>query len=173
VYDATLDMDFVAVARNNFVLRSLFALRAAAEWCFSALRARRQHAAQPPAVLRLRDLPLFGEWIALGKDWPNEIAFGAIGRFWAGETRWLQIETSDFASFDKPGFAKIGCSIYLRAISGNRTLLTYQVRTKATDEGSRRAFMRYWRVVSPFVALVMCSLLRAVEREALAFGRKT
>jgi hypothetical protein len=33
--------------------------------------------------------------------------------------------------------------------------------------------MRYWRVVSPFVALVMCSLLKAVEREALGLAQRT
>lgn len=171
VYDATLDVDFLDALRHNFVVRSLFALRAAAEWLVSALHVKPYHSAQPPAPIRLRNLPTTGEWIVLGRDWPNEVAFGAIGRFWAGETRWIQTGAGDFAAFDKPGFAKIGCNIYLRALSGGRTLVTYEVRTKATDERSRRAFMRYWRVVAPFVALVMYSLLMAIERQAMASAK--
>jgi hypothetical protein len=52
----------------------------------------------------------------------------------------------------------------------HRTLVSYEARTAATDPASRRAFLRYWRVVSPGVGVVMRSLLRVVAREAADGG---
>jgi hypothetical protein len=109
--------------------------------------------------------------VVLGKDWPNEVAFGAIGRFWNGETRWIGTDAGEFAAFDSPGFAKIGCSIYLRALTGGRTLVTYEARTRATDKHSRRAFLRYWRVVAPFVGIVMTALVKTIEQRATQLAR--
>jgi hypothetical protein len=137
VYDAVLDADFLDAVRRNPAVRTLFAVR---------------------------DIALRGEWVSLGKDWPNEVAFGAIGRFWGGETTWLATDAGSFGGFDRPGFAKIGCSIHLRALAGGRTLVSYEARTKAPDAQSRRAFMRYWRVVAPFVGVVMRAFLRTVDQ---------
>jgi hypothetical protein len=164
VYDAVLDADFLDAVRRNPAVRTLFAVRAAAEWLVTTLRLRRYASPPQPAALRLRDIALRGEWVSLGKDWPNEVAFGAIGRFWAGETTWLATDAGSFGGFDRPGFAKIGCSIHLRALAGGRTLVSYEARTRATDAQSRRAFMRYWRVVAPFVGVVMRAFLRTVDQ---------
>lgn len=163
VYDAALDIDFRDAVRDNRAVQLLVALRSAAERVVGALR-RRRIVTTPAVALRLRDMPIQGEWVILGKDWPNEIAFGAIGRFWAGETKWMPTSAGEFATFDGPGFAKVACHIHTRPLAGGQTLLTYEVRTKATDEASRRAFMRYWHVVSPFVGVVMRSLLATIER---------
>jgi hypothetical protein len=166
VYNAVLQVDFLDAIRNNRAVRVLVALRTAAERLVAALRLRRFEQAPPQEALRLRDIAERGEWISLGTNPPTEVVFGAIGRFWSGETRWIASDASEFSAFDRPGFAKIACNIHLRALAGGRTLVTYEARTKATDPASRRAFLRYWRVVAPFVGVVMRSLLDTVDAAA-------
>jgi len=59
-----------------------------------------------------------GQWVRLGDDPPNEITFGVVGRFWAGETVWEQIDASDFARFARPGYAKIAGNLSFRPYGG-------------------------------------------------------
>jgi hypothetical protein len=166
-YAAAVGIDFVDTVRESHALRGLFALRAGTERIASVLRRSGSTVtAGGPEALRLTDLPEHGEWVRLGEQPPNEIAFGAIGRFWAGETGWVQIDASDFASFARAGYAKIAGNFSFRDYGETRTLVSYEVRTRATDAVSRRAFWRYWRVASPFVGRVMRAQLAIVEREA-------
>jgi hypothetical protein len=65
----------------------------------------------------------------------------------------------------EPGFGKIACNFSLRPYGADRTLVTYECRTLATDETARRGFMRYWRPLAPFIGLVMRSQLRVIEAE--------
>lgn len=165
VYDAAIHADFLDAVRQHRGVRGLFALRTALEKLVTALRRRAWVEPPPPARLRLKDLPTRGEWILLGADPPREIAFGVIGRFWAGETTWLPIGQADFATFAGPGFAKIACALLLHELPDGSTLLSYAVRTRATDERSRRAFRRYWRLTSVFIGIVMRSFLAVVARD--------
>ena len=116
-----------------------------------------------PAALRLVDLPDRGDWVRLGDDPPKEFAFGVIGRFWAGQTVWEQIDAAEFRSFSTPGYAKIAANFSLRAYGDHRTLLSYEARTQATDDAARRGFLRYWTVVSPGVGMVMRATLAVVD----------
>jgi hypothetical protein len=56
--------------------------------------------------------------------------------------------------------------ISLRSYGRQRTLLSYEARTQATDEAARRAFLRYWSLVSPGVGVVMRSALAVIAQEA-------
>jgi hypothetical protein len=167
VLHAANTADFLDAVRQSPLVRALFALRSTAERLASALRRRPFAEPPPPPSLRPVDLPDHGEWVRLGQG-PSEIAFGVIGRFWGGETRWTEIEGAEFGRFSRPGFAKIGCHLHLTALSERHTLLVYEARTLATDPASRRAFLRYWPVVSPFVGIVMRSTLRVIERNAVS-----
>ena len=100
---------------------------------------------------------------------PEEIVFGAVGQFWAGKTQWETVTADEWERFDRPGFAKIACNFLLQSHGDDRTLVTYEARTLALDDTSRRGFRRYWRVVSPFVGVVMRSMLALVGREATTF----
>ena len=166
LYDVVLGADFIEAWRGNRAVRALFAVRALGERLVSALRGRTRPEEPDVASLRLADMGTTGDWILLGEDPPHEVAFGVIGRFWAGETVWETIDAREFASFDRPGFAKIACNMSLRPYGDGRTLISYEVRTSATDPGSRRAFLRYWRPLSPFIGIVMRSLLSVVQRDA-------
>jgi hypothetical protein len=157
--------DFIDAVRRSRTVRGLFALRAAGERMAAA--ARRSPPVNHPelAALRLADLPQHGDWVRLGEDSPNEFAFGAIGRFWGGETTWRQIDSSEFTSFESPGYAKIVADLSLRSFGRDRTLLSYEARTQATDAAARRAFLRYWTLVSPGVGVVMRSALAVIAQQ--------
>jgi len=59
--------------------------------------------------------------------------------------------------------AKIACSFALRLCEERRMLVSYECRTLATDPATRRAFMRYWRPLSPFIGFVLRAQLRTIE----------
>lgn len=165
VYEIVLEADFIDAWKNNDAVRVLFALHAIAERLASLVRSPVEPAAEV-ASMRLAHLPRRGDWVVLCTDPPREIVFGAIGRFWAGETAWEEIDASEFAGFERPGFAKIACNFSLRPYGEGTTLVSYEARTRATDPAARRAFLRYWRVVSPFVGIVMRSMLGVIEQNA-------
>lgn len=167
VYEAAIHCDFVDAMRRSRIVRGLFALRGAAEQVVATAR-RSQVVRAPEPTLRLAELPQRGDWVRLGVDPPNEFAFGVVGRFWGGETTFERIDSSAFTSFDRPGYAKIAASLSLRSYGDQRTLLSYEARTQATDASARRAFLRYWTLVSPGVGVVMRSLLALIEQETRA-----
>jgi hypothetical protein len=164
VYEATRTADFVDAWRKSPAVRFLFAARTLGERALSAARG------QPPVTpaeldsLRLADLTTRGEWVLLGEDRPHEIAFGVVGRFWAGETVWEEIDASEFRSFDRPGRARIACNFSLRPYGVGRTLVSYECRTKATDPEATREFLRYWRPLSPFIGFILRAQLGVIAR---------
>ena len=165
VYEAVRQADFIRAWRESPAVRFLFAARTVGERAISAIGGHgRTPDPPPPETMRLADLAEHGEWVLLGEQPPHEIAFGAIGRFWDGETRWEEFNAAQFAAFDRPGLARIACDFSLRPYGAERTLVSYECRTQATDPQSRRAFMRYWRALSPFIGVVLRAQLRVVAR---------
>jgi len=166
VYAAVRHADFVRAWRDSTAVRALFSARSVAERVASATRGRTPSEPPAPASMRLADMPERGEWIRLGEDPPHEIAFGAIGRFWTGETEWETISSGEFEAFERPGYARIGCNFSLRPYGAAQTLVSYECRTQATDDGARRGFLRYWRPLSPFIGVVLRSQLHVIANEA-------
>ena len=167
VFAAAREVDFLDVPREVPAVRGLFAVRAAGERAVATVRRPAPAPPSDPSTMRLSDLGAHGEWVGLGERADTEIAFGAVGRFWAGETTWRAIDASAFAGFDEPGCARIGCNLSFREY-GHRTLVSYEARTVATDAEARRAFRRYWWVVGPFVGVVMRGTLRLLDRVVAA-----
>lgn len=167
VFAAARDVDFLEVPREVPAVRGLFAVRAAGERAVATARRRTPAPPTDAPTMRLSDLGPHGEWVALGERADAEIAFGAVGRFWAGETAWREIDASAFSGFDEPGYARIGCNLSFRDY-GRQTLVSYEARTIATDDDARRAFRRYWWVVGPFVGVVMRGTLRLLDRTVTA-----
>jgi hypothetical protein len=166
VFAATKEADFIRAWKDHGAVRLLFSLRGLGERLNCALRRRPFTEPPEPDRLRLADMPTRGDWVLLGEDPPVEIAFGVIGRFWGGETVWEQIDASDFAGFDRPGFGKVACNFSLRPYGPAHTLVSYEARTKATDAEAREGFLRYWRPLAPFIGVVMRAQLRVIEQEA-------
>jgi hypothetical protein len=121
-------------------------------------------AARPPL-----DSPLLDGFTRAGflvlADRPNELVFGAVGRFWTLDGGIHRVDPSDFVTFSEPGFAKAVFDFHVREVPGG-TLLTTETRIKGTDECARRTFLRYWRVVMPGSALIRRAWLRAIRKRA-------
>lgn len=165
VYAAVEQADFMRAWRKSAAVRTLFAARSLGERAMAAAARRGHVEAPPPEAMRLADMPSHGDWVRLGENPPFEIAFGAIGRFWSGETVWEQIDGADFKTFAAPGFAKIACCFSLRSYGTSRTLVSYDCRTLATDAVARQGFLRYWRPLSPFIGVVLRAQLGVVAAD--------
>ena len=166
IYPAVLQADLLESIRRSPLARGAFAVRSAGEHLVAAVTRSGYEDPPPAAELRFGSLEEHGEWVRLGADPPREFTFGTVGRFWGGTTTWEEIDAADFAAFDTPGHAKIACSVTLRPYGEHRTLVSYESRTLGTDEEARRGFLRYWRVVSPGVGMVMRAALAQIEHEA-------
>jgi hypothetical protein len=164
VYRTALALDLVQVVREDPIVGFLSAMRGIPDRVMRLLRKR--PAAPAPEAMRLGDLPVEGEWIRLGEDPGHEIVFGAVGRFWKGPVEWQQSTPATFAAADAPGSARIAANLAVHPYSRDRVLLTYEARTAATDDEARRGVQRYWRVLSPFIGLVLRGVLRAIRRRA-------
>lgn len=120
--------------------------------------------------MRLHDLGDEGEWIRLAEDPGREFVFGAAGRFWNGPIQWDRITRVSFSEPTAPGTARIAANLAVHPYSRDRVLLTYEARTAAADGAARAGVQRYWRFLSPFVGVVLRSVLRAVKRRAESGG---
>ena len=166
VYEAALRADFGEAFSQSAVARALVGLRTMIERAVRAIRGDGSADAAPAERLTLDGMPDRGQYVLLGEDPPREVAFGMIGRFWAGETRWEEFDASEFAGFDRPGMARIACNLSFREYGPDRTLVSYETRTQATDDSARRAFLRYWRVAGPLAGFVLRAQLKTIAKEA-------
>ena len=105
----------------------------------------------------------------LGRVADREIVVGLIGRFW--ELRKAERVTvqgrEHFMAFDKPGFAVSTLSFHVDP-EGSGSRVTTITRVRTTDPDSRRAFLRYWRVIGTGSAILRRTWLRAVKERAEA-----
>lgn len=129
-----------------------------------------------PAPVELKigaDGPGLDGWLSLGRIDGQEVAFGAIGRFWQLDIAWYDVTTmtpEDFASFDAPGWGRIAANFSLRPYGAARTLASYEARTATTDADAARRFARYWRLIHPFVGHIMRAALTTLADDAAALG---
>lgn len=122
-------------------------------------------APRPPALVIGPDMSLPG-WTFFGQQPDREIAFGAVGRFWQPTIEWLDVAACDFKDFDEPGWGKIAANVSVLPYGPSDTLLTYECRTMTTDSTSRRRFLRYWRLVRPFVGHILKATLTKIGADA-------
>ena len=115
--------------------------------------------------LRLADMPRTGEWVLLGEDRHAEIAFGAMGRFWAGETVWEEIDAADFAGYTAR-IAKIACNFSLRPYGQEQYARHLRMPYEGNRPEVRKESLRFWRPLSPFIGVVLRAQLSVVESEA-------
>jgi hypothetical protein len=121
------------------------------------------------------DEPLLG-WAVrfgftiLGEDARRELVFGAIGQPWrlaGGRGMVAVVDGSDFAAFDRAGYAKMAANLRLDPIAGGGAIqLTTETRVACTDPTSARRFARYWRLIRPASGAIRRSWLTAIKRRA-------
>lgn len=168
VYEVMRNLDFLTV-HSPITDLALF-VRSLPDR-LARLRRRNEPPGPPVPTLRLAamfDRPGFEHeetlegWVGLAEEHGREIVFGAIGKPWLAEIEWKTVAQEDFAGFDEPGWAKIAASLSVRDYGSKRSIITYEARTRMTDEESRARFHRYWTLVAPFVGTIMRALLRTV-----------
>jgi hypothetical protein len=149
------------------VSRVLFGARGLPQRLADALRHRADQTRAPTRPrFRLRDLPSMG-WMLLGERPGVELVFGQVGKPWKprGGAPANPVTRAEFATFDRPGFAKLVESTRVDPYGERASIVTTETRVSGTDPDSRRRFRRYWRVAGP------CSQL--LRRTALQVWAKT
>jgi hypothetical protein len=165
VVDADLATTFGAARQLDF-LTVRTPLLDTAMWLRGLPDRLRHRAAQPPAKLTLADGAGLPGWLSLGVREDDEVAFGAVGKFWQANIEWRDVPQADFREFQEPGWGKIACNFTVRAYGTDRTLLTYECRTATTDAIARRRFARYWWLIRPFVAHIMRATIATIAANA-------
>jgi hypothetical protein len=99
-------------------------------------------------------------------DEPDELVLGAVGRFWSTDGGFVRVARGEFEEFDEPGYVKAAMNLHAEGAA-----LSTETRIRATDEGARRSFGRYWRVISPGSAVIRLEWLHAARRLSRARAR--
>lgn len=154
-------------ARSLDLLTVQTPLLSASMWIRALPQRLLRKATPPPSRLVMSEIELPG-WLPLGERPNQELAFGAVGKFWRPVIEWRDVAPVDFAGFAEPGWGKIAANFAVAPYGAGHTLLSYQCRTATTDPGSRRRFVRYWWLVRPFVAHIMRATLNAIKADAEA-----
>ncbi|HJV03699.1 MAG TPA: hypothetical protein VJ868_00405 [Actinomycetota bacterium] len=105
-------------------------------------------------------------FVFLGEDVPRELVLGLVGRPWTplgGIVRHL--DADGFRAFDRPGYAKVGWNFTVEERGAGSRVRT-ETRIHCTDERSRRAFARYWRLIGPFSGVIRKEALRSIRDQA-------
>jgi hypothetical protein len=165
VVDADLATTFQAARQLDF-LTVRTPLLDSAMWLRGLPDRLRHRAARPPAKLTLADGAGLPGWLSLGLREDDEVAFGALGKFWKANIEWRDVPEAEFRDFREPGWGKIACNFTVRAYGADRTLLTYECRTATTDATARRKFGRYWWLIRPFVAHIMRATIATIAVNA-------
>lgn len=160
VYETMLSTDFT---RLGPVVETLGQARALPNRVNAWLRGG---STSDPESLTLGELHTHGTWVRLDAVADEEFVFGAVGTVWRPDVEWVELDVDAFATFDRPGYAKIAASLSLRLYGTERTLLTYEARTLSTDPTARRGFRRYWLMVGPFVSYILGRVVVRIGRDA-------
>jgi hypothetical protein len=107
-------------------------------------------------------------FVLLGEEPGSEVVLGVTGLFWKASGRLRRIGPDEFPSFSEPGHVKAAWSLRVEPGPEGGSVLSTETRVITTDEGSRRAFGRYWRVVGPFSGIIRGRILAQVKKAAEA-----
>lgn len=118
----------------------------------------------PPARRLTIEELLQGGFRLLEDDAPRELIVGAIGRFWQLDSGIRELETKDFIDFNEPGFAKAVMNFAVEPNGAESSVVSTETRVHCTDDGARRKFLLYWKIIGPFSALIRRRLLGMIAR---------
>ena len=170
VIDADPETTWQAIRRSDLgrspVIRALLELRGLPVKLRRIISRRPAESALPP--LTLDEMTRAG-FVLLEEVHGREIVLGQVSRPWRVSDpadRAPAVGPSEFAAFDRPGFAKIAFNIRLEPYGSGRTLVTTETRTATTDPATARRFGRYWTLIGPFSGLIRRLMLRLVKADA-------
>jgi hypothetical protein len=96
----------------------------------------------------------------------REIVLGAVTRPWVANPVFRPLPSQEFASFREPGYAKIAWTLRADPISATESVARTETRVATTDQTARKAFRRYWSLVSPGVEVIRWISLQLVKKKA-------
>jgi hypothetical protein len=168
VVEAPPDETYEAINRADIasdpIMRALTQIR---DLPNALLRRLRREPAPEHEIVTFADVADAGTgWVVLGEEPGVQLAVGLVGAFWHRDYGIAHVSPAEFASFARPGYAKVGVSFSVRPYGERRSLLTYEARTATTDEEARRRFRRYWLVIGRGAGLMMSRALVAIKAEA-------
>lgn len=73
---------------------------------------------------------------------------------------------AEWHGWDRPGWIKAAATFRAEPAGDGTSNLITETQVDATDEAARRRFRRYWRVVSPFSALIRRRWLEQIAKAA-------
>jgi hypothetical protein len=125
--------------------------------------------AQPGKVRSPRTLIAWAKelgWAVLAEIPDREVVLGAVTRPWDANPVFRPLPPQEFAAFHEPGFAKIVWTLRADPINATESIARTETRVATTDQAARKAFRRYWSLVSPGVEVIRWISLQLVKREA-------
>ena len=95
----------------------------------------------------------------------SEFVLGLAGQFWKPAGGIVVVEREAFRTPPPAGLAHAVWNFRVEPHAGGCRLIT-ETRVLCADAATRRAFLRYWRVVSFGSGLIRMSMLRDIRRRA-------
>jgi hypothetical protein len=128
-----------------------------------------------PAFRPTRSAPVLDAFtvgvVPLGERPDQEIAAGAIGRFWrlAGNEAAAIRTREDFLSFAEPGYAKAAIAFVVRPERDGSRVIT-ETHVAGTSPEATLALLRYWRAIRLGSGAIRRSWLAAIRRRVARAG---
>jgi hypothetical protein len=105
-------------------------------------------------------------WGVLAEAPGREIVLGAVTRPWEANVTFRALPPDQFAAFDAAGYVKIAWTLRADSLSATESIFRTETRATATDPSARRAFRRYWSLLSPGIIVIRWAALGLVKKEA-------
>ncbi|HVW29985.1 MAG TPA: hypothetical protein VHC69_31705 [Polyangiaceae bacterium] len=118
--------------------------------------------------LRIDDIGSDGRpgFRVLAEEPGRELVVGAVGKLWHLNIPFADIRSKDaFRSFDQPGFAKVAWAVRVSPRGERGSHIEFEVRVRATDAESLRAFRRYFAIIGPASRFIRRHLLGLLGHE--------
>lgn len=97
-------------------------------------------------------------FIILQEEPGREVVVGSVGRFWSSDIPYAEVTPRTFASFSTPGWGKLAWAIRVEPI-GSGSIVTFELRTTATDDDSWKSLDLYFHLIGPASRLIRASVM--------------
>ena len=109
-------------------------------------------------------------FVVLADEPGGALVSGLALRYSAFERHVERLEAEAFADFAEPGYVKVLVAFSPNGQAGGATLLSGEVRLRATDEDTRSTLRTTWFAVGPGLRLLVRRLLDLAKAEAEGSG---
>jgi len=75
------------------------------------------------------------------------------------------VSADELSAFAEPGWVRVAAAFTVTP-EGDGSRVGTETRIAATDDGARRRFGRYWRLIGPFSSITRREMLAAIRRRA-------